>query len=120
MVVTAPAACGRPSRFDRAIGVLGKADAFTTGRQAGVSMAEVAALVRDDLAACLRDHGRDDARCLARAAAFGYMQVAAVRVLPCTAPGRLDGRLAARRYLTAVQRVRRGDELPRPPVPPRC
>ncbi|MDQ1373838.1 MAG: hypothetical protein QOJ09_1176 [Actinomycetota bacterium] len=83
-------------------------------------MARVAGLLRDDGSACRRDRSRDDRRCQARAAAFGYTQVVAVAVLSCTAPGRFQARTATLRYLRAIERVGADGVLPTPPPPPRC
>jgi hypothetical protein len=105
---------------DRAQSILRDGGNFSTGREAGVSLARVASLLRADTVACGRDHLRTDHRCQARSAAFGYAQVVAVAVLGCTAPGRLEARTATLRYLVAVERVGPTGTIPQPPPPPSC
>lgn len=114
LVSVALAGCGSDAGgLDAAIDIADDDAAFGTGPEAGESFARIAQHVDAARADC--DDDTDGTRCDALAAASGYAQVLAVRVLTCTAPGRFEARTAMLDLLEAVESL--GPDADEPPEP---
>lgn len=114
LAIVALAGCGSDrDGLEAAIAIAADDAEFGTGPEAGESFARIAQHVDDARADC--DADADGVRCDALAAASGYAQVLAARVLTCTAPGRFEARTAMLGLLEAIDSL--GPDADEPPEP---
>ena len=105
------AACGGDGDdLGKARRILDDESRFSTGLDAGEAFEEVGDLLLADARSC------EDA-CDGRFSAAAFARVLALRVLGCTAPGRLEARVAMARYLDDISEER---EEPEAPGVPEC
>lgn len=105
------------SRVDRARERALVARHAGTAVKAGEVLAAAGDLLQQEAAACDRRGGAT--ACSAWRSAAAYAQVAAVEVLRCTEPGRVQASESLVRYIDAVEAAA-GRSIPEPPPLPDC
>ena len=105
--------------LDRAQALVGDADNFDTGREAGQTMVAAADELLAEAQECIDSDGETN-YCLTFRAAAAWSNIAAIRVLDCRAPGRFALQQRVKKFYAALEDRKRDSDIPRNPSLPDC